>query len=409
MMTDNSLSRKFGKYVGQTSPYPPTLDVQRGEGSWLIATDGHRYLDFISGIAVTNAGHCHPRVVEAVQAQAALYAHTMVYGEHIQAPQVLLAEKIVSVAPTGLDCVYFLTTGAEANDAALKLAVKKTGRRRFVAFSGAYHGDTVGAMSCFGDEHFRKQFPGLLANVAFLPFGDVSAIQQIDETVAAVLIEPVQGEGGIVLPPPGYLQILRERCTETGTMLIFDEVQTGFGRTGNWFASQTYAVVPDIITMAKGMGAGYPLAGVLAPRQVLYDFAAVPAFSHITTFGGHPVSCAAGLAAMQIIEDEGLLDNCRTKAQWLMEELGRSRTDNWESIVTAVRGVGLMIGVEITSATVARILVDRCREAGLILETNLLAENIIRFSPALNIGWEECAIAVQTFADAVDDYIREKS
>lgn len=397
-MTDNSLGQKFSRFVGATSPFAPTLEVQRGAGSWLYGTDGRRYLDFISGIAVTNVGHCHPRVVKAVRDQAALYAHTMVYGEHVQASQVLMAEKIVSVAPAGLDCVYFLTTGAEANDAALKLAVKRTGRRRFIAFTGAYHGDTVGAMSCFGSEHFRGQFSGLLADVCFLPFGDVLAVQQIDESVAAVLIEPVQGEGGIVPPPAGYLNVLRERCTQMGAILVFDEVQTGFGRTGKWFASQTYDVAPDIITMAKGMGAGYPLAGVLAPRQMLYDFAAVPAFSHITTFGGHPVSCAAGLAAMEIIEDEGLLDNCVAQGEWLLAAL-RELALQMPRVIRQVRGVGLMIGVEIDGPENARRLVDDCRNRGLILETNLLQEAVLRFSPALNVTREECEIALGVFGD----------
>ncbi len=399
-MNPSQLSEKFINFVGQTSPYPPTLEVSRGEGSWLVSVDGNRYLDFISGIAVTNVGHCHPHVVTAVQAQAAQYAHTMVYGEHVQTPQVHLAEKIVSVAPAGLDCVYFLTTGAEANDAALKLAAKRLTRRRFIAFTGAYHGDTVGAMSCFGSDHFRNQFSGLLADVTFLPFGDTSAVKQINDTIAAVLVEPVQGEGGIILPPPGYLQLLRDRCTETGAMLIFDEVQTGFGRTGNWFASQTYDVIPDIITMAKGMGAGYPLAGVLAPRQLLYDFAAVPAFSHITTFGGHPVSCAAGLAAMKIIKDEGLLENCRNQGEWLIKALMEVAVQV-PQVIRNVRGVGLMIGVETASEQIARSLVDDCRARGLILETNLLQESVIRFSPALNVNRVECETAIRLFADAL--------
>lgn len=400
-MTDNTLTDKFWQYVGQTSPFAPALQVHHGAGSWIYSQDGRRYLDFISGIAVTNLGHCHPDIVRAVQAQAAAYAHTMVYGEHVQEPQVRLAEKIAQVAPDGLDCVYFLTTGAEANDAALKLAVKHTGRHKFVAFNDAYHGDTLGALSCFGSDNFRGQFPGILAQAAFLPFGDPEALHKVDETVAAVLIEPVQGEGGIQVPPAGYLQALREKCTAVGALLIFDEVQTAFGRTGHWFAAQTFSVTPDVITMAKGMGAGYPLAGVLAPRQLLYDFAAEPAFSHITTFGGHPVSCAAGLAAMEIIQREGLLENCRSQGEWLLQELGRLRAAH-PTRVKDVRGIGLMTGVELASPQMARHIVNHCRDRGVILETNLLNEAVVRFSPALNVTRDECELALGALSEALD-------
>ncbi len=399
-MTDNTLTDKFLQYVGRTSPYPPSLQVRKAEGSWIYSHDGRRYLDFISGIAVTNVGHCHPEIVSAVQRQVASYAHTMVYGEHVQEAQVLLAAKIVQVAPTALDCVYFLTTGAEANDAALKRAVKRTGRTRFVAFQDAYHGDTVGAMSCFGSEHFRGQFPGLLASVEFLPFGDSDLLSRIDDSVAAVLIEPVQGEGGIKLPPPGFLQALRKRCTEVGSLLIFDEVQTGFGRTGRWFAAETFSVIPDVITMAKGMGAGYPLAGVLAPKDMLYQFAAEPAFSHITTFGGHPVSCAAGLAAMQIIENENLLQNCRTQGERLINALVDLMPAH-PDVIKDVRGIGLMIGLEFHSAEQARDLVNGCRTRGLILETNLLNETVVRLSPPLNVTREECHFAIDRIRECI--------
>lgn len=401
-MTDNSFTEKFWQFVGQTSPYPPSIEVASAEGSYLVDASGKRYLDFISGIAVTNVGHCHPKVTEAVCRQAQLYAHTMVYGEHVQQVQVELAEKIVSVAPPGMDCVYFLTTGAEANDAALKLAVKKTGRKKLVAFDSAYHGDTAGAMSCFGSARFRDQFPGLLASVEFLPFNCTAAqLAAIGTDVAAVVVEPVQGEGGIVLPRENFLQELRERCTEVGCLLIFDEVQTGFGRIGHWFAAEKYGVTPDVITMAKGMGAGYPLAGVLAARQLLYDFAAVPAFSHITTFGGHPVSCAAGLAAMQVIEGQNLLQNCRQQGAYLLSELTRI-SEAHPDVLTGVRGTGLMIGIDLVTEELARATVDACRAAGLIIETNLLSEKTVRFSPALTITREECRFGVGIFNQCID-------
>lgn len=387
----------FFRHVGQTSPFANGLEVARAEGCYIWDTTGKRYLDFIAGIAVCNVGHCHPRVVEAVQQQAALYAHTMVYGEHIQGPQVKLAAKIAQVAPAGLDTTYFLTTGAEANDAALKLAVKLTGRTEIVAFRGAYHGDTVGALACFGDEAFRHAFERLLVPVTFLPFGEVDALSAIDNETAGVIIEPVQGEAGIRVPPSGFLQALRERCTASGAILIFDEVQTGFGRLGHWFAANHYGVTPDVITMAKGMGAGMPLAGVLASRDMITRFAAEPPFSHITTFGGHPVSCAAGLAAMRVIEEEDLLE--RTSYSSLPAMLREATGD--DERVRDIRGLGLMIGCQIENKELARQIITSCKERGLILESNLLDESVIRFSPPLIVTHDQCEEAVEIFRKAL--------
>ena len=394
------LKNRFLKHVAQTSPFSHAFSVDRAEGTRLWDVDGKEFLDFVAGIAVTNVGHCHPEVVEAVCRQARLYAHTMVYGEHVQAPQVELAEEIARVAPEGMDCTYFLTTGAEANDAALKLAVKLTGRGRIAAFHKAYHGDTLGALACFGEERFRHAFVPLLKPVDFLRFGDFDALDFITSEHAAVLVEPVQGEAGIRVPPPHWLAALRERCTATGTMLIFDEVQTGFGRLGDWFASGEWAgAVPDVMTVAKGMGAGMPLAGVIAPREILWRFAADPPFSHITTFGGHPVSCAAGLAAMKIIERDGLLAQTRECGDYLRDGL-RNLAAGDEQIVE-VRGVGQMTGVEFSSQERAREVVTAAMAEGLLLETNLMAEDVVRFSPPLTVTRSECDEALEKFAKAL--------
>lgn len=373
--------------------------IARAEGSYLYEDNGRRYLDFISGIAVTNVGHCHPRVVRAVQHQAASYAHTMVYGEHVQQAQVELAVEIARIAPEGLDTTYFLTTGAEANDAAIKMAAKLTGRRGFVAFNGAYHGDTIGAMACFGDLEFRKPFQQVLGDVTFLPFGNLNSLQKIDRSVAGVLVEPVQGEAGIRPPPDRFLQELRDVCSEVGALLIFDEVQTGFGRTGNWFAAQTYGVIPDVITIAKGMGAGMPLAGVLGSHDQMNAFAADPPFSHITTFGGHPVSCAAALAGLHIVEEEQLLENTRKRGSELLATLQQLATQH--AAITAVRGVGLMIGVELNDQALARRMVIKARELGVIFETTLLDERVIRFSPPLNVTDNQCEEALHVFEQAL--------
>lgn len=393
------LERKFKAHVGQTSPFANGLQVARAEGCYLYDTEGREYLEFISGIAVCNVGHCHPDVVAAVQRQAARYAHTMVYGEHVQQPQVDMATALAEIAPKGLDCTYFLTTGAEANDAALKMAAKLTGRSKLVAFRGAYHGDTVGAMSCFGSEAFRAPFSRLLHPVTFLEFGNFDHLEQVTRETAAVLVEPVQGEAGIRVPPPGWLQALRERCVRTGTLLIFDEVQTAFGRTGDWFAAGHYDVTPDIITLAKGMGAGMPLAGVLAGRDMLYRFAADPPFSHITTFGGHPVSCAAGLASIRVIRRDNLLENARQRGLQLLG--GASSLAGRDGRIREVRGLGLMIGLVMETSELARQVVTGCKAEGLIVETNLLDERVIRLSPPLVVTAQQCDRALEVLGSVL--------
>jgi acetylornithine/succinyldiaminopimelate/putrescine aminotransferase len=373
----------------------------RAQGCRLFGADGRTYLDFIAGISVVNVGHCHPAVTEAVALQARLYAHTMVYGEHLQRPQVQLAARLAALAPSPLDAIYFLTTGAEAVDAALKLAVKLTGRSRLVAFDGAYHGDTVGALACFGSAEWRAPFSALLPAVDFLPYGDFDALERISPDIAGVIVEPVQGEGGIRVPPDGWLAALRARCTATGALLIFDEIQTGLGRVGDWFAARRFGVTPDVLLVAKAVGGGMPLAGVMAPRDVLRRFAAEPPFSHITTFGGHPVSCAAGLAALNVIEREGLLENANRMGSRLMDGLRAIAAVAPAGRVREVRGVALMIGVEHDTRATARGIVERCRAAGLILETNLLNEPTIRFSPPLIVTEAEVDEALAIFRAAV--------
>lgn len=395
----SSLSDDFSRYVCPTSNYGTSIEVARASGCYIYDTAGREYLDFISGIAVNNVGHCHPRVVAAVEQQARRYAHTMVYGEHLQAPQVALARKIAEVAPPGMDTTYFLTTGAEANDAALKLAVKLTGRRGIVAFEKAYHGDTVGALSCFGDERYRRDFAPLLHETRFLPFGSADHLDQINDQTACVIVEPVQGEAGIIPPPDGWLQDLRERCTEMGALLVFDEVQTGSGRVGEWFAAARYGITPDVITVAKGMGMGMPLAGVIGPREMLLRFATEPAFAHITTFGGHPVSCAAGLAGMEVIEEDDLLNNCSSMGELLISLLRELQPKT--SFIRQVRGIGLMIGCVLDSEERARRIIIACRNAGLILETTLLDEKVIRFSPPLIVNERQCRAAVDIFQTAL--------
>ncbi|MGC8740963.1 MAG: aspartate aminotransferase family protein [Candidatus Sumerlaeaceae bacterium] len=408
MQQARRLEELFFKHVGQTSPFPTKFPVARAEGCYLYDFEGRAYLDFIAGISVTNVGHGHPRVLEAVVEQARRYAHTMVYGEHLQQAQVELAAELTRLTPSGFDSVYFLTTGAEANDAALKLAAKATRRGVFCAFHGAYHGDTVGATSCFGRESFREPYAQILLPVRFLRYNCVGDLRLIDEQVAAVLVEPVQGEGGIVVPSREFLLALRYRCNEVGAFLIFDEVQTAFGRIGDaWFAANLFDVRPDVIVVAKALGAGYPLAAVIGPRELLYGFAAEPPFSHITTFGGHPVSCAAGLAGLQVMREERLLENSAKEGEFLLASLWDIASR--QSAIRDVRGLGLMIGVELESPRLARSVVEESRRCGLLLETTLLAEQVIRMSPPLIVTREQCGFALEVFERALERAVRASS
>jgi acetylornithine/succinyldiaminopimelate/putrescine aminotransferase len=407
-MMPPDLHRRFLKSIGQTSPFPNGLAPRQAQGCWIEDWSGRRYLDFISGIAVCNVGHCHPRVVEAVANQAQRYAHTMVYGEHVQDVQVELAEALTSRTPPGLDSAFLLTTGSEANDAALKMAARLTGRKKFVAYRGAYHGDTLGALACFGSEEFRRPHQNLLhRDVAFGRFNDFESLDLITEKTAGVLVEPVQGEGGIRVPDCEWLPALRERCNQTGAFLIFDEVQTGLGRLGAWFGAEWFRVIPDALTLAKGLGAGMPLAALVAPRDALYRFAADPPFSHITTFGGHPVCCAAALAGIHIIEEEDLLRNTQIRGRQLRDGLTELALNH--KLIQAVRGVGLMIGFDLPHQDLARKVVDRCKEQGLIVETNLLSEHTIRLSPPLIVKPEECKLALDILGGILEGLSTEHS
>jgi acetylornithine/N-succinyldiaminopimelate aminotransferase len=397
----SSLHERFLRHVGQTSPFPNSLQPAWASGCVIVDRTGREYLDFISGIAVCNVGHSHPDVLAAVARQMGRYAHTMVYGEHVQQVQVELAEALARVAPPGLDCAYFMTTGAEANDAALKMAAKLTGRRHFRAFRGAYHGDTMGALSCFGDEGFRLPHrPILHVGVEFLRFNVAEDLEHITPEVAGVLVEPVQGEAGIRVPDCEWLPALRARCTEVGAMLIFDEVQTGLGRIGDWFAARWFGVVPDAITLAKGLGAGLPLAALLAARDQIFAFAADPPFSHITTFGGHPVCCAAALAGMEVLEREGLLERSRLRGEQLRQGL-EVLAHGSGGMVSGVRGVGLMVGFDLPDAATARRIVEAAKARGLIVETNLLSERTIRLSPPLIVTEAQCQHALTTLSECL--------
>jgi acetylornithine/succinyldiaminopimelate/putrescine aminotransferase len=387
-------------HLCQTSPYPIGIEVDHAEGSYLYAKDGRAYLDFISGIGVANIGHTHPAVVEAVRAQAGQYLHVMVYGEYVQAPQVLLADKLTSLLPRSLSVVYFTNSGTEANEGALKLAKKFTGRRKLVSFEGSFHGDTHGACSITGRKIYRTPFEPLLPGVTFLPFNRVETLRKIDASVAAVITEPIQGEGGIRVPDAGFLQALRARCSEVGALLIFDEVQTGLGRTGKRFAMEHWKVVPDILTLAKALGGGMPLGAFIASASIMKCLARDPPLSHVTTFGGHPVSCAAGLAGLRVLLDADL----PTRAAWLGGQLQDALKDlaRQTDAIVEVRGKGMMIGLEMRDARRTARLVKRAREAGLILGWTLHSDCVIRITPPLTLSEAEMARGIAIIREALD-------
>ena len=286
------------------------LEIERAEGVFMYGPSGEKYLDLISGVSVSNTGHRHPRVVQAVKEQVDAYMHLMVYGEIIQSPQVKYAEYLAGFLPASLGCVYFVNSGSEAVEGALKLAKRFTGRSKIISFENSYHGSTHGALSIQGSEEYRNAFRPLLPDTFRIRFNDADSLSIIDKKTACVIIEPVQGEGGVIFPENGFLELVRQKCTETNSLLIFDEIQTGFGRTGHMFAIDRFKVVPDILLLAKALGGGMPLGAFISSGEIMSSLMSKPPLGHITTFGGHPVCCAAGLASMKVLTEEKLIESC---------------------------------------------------------------------------------------------------
>ena len=395
--SEDWLRAAFFRYVCQTSPEPLGIVVDRAAGATVWDTQGHVYLDLLSGIGVANVGHSHPEVVRAVQEQAARYLHVLVYGEAIEAPQVELARRLAAQTPADLDVTFFTNSGAEAVEGALKTARKFTGRSGFVAFDGGFHGDTLGALSVGGNPVYRRPFEPLLPSVRFLPFDDPAAFAAIDESVAAVIVEPIQGEGGVRIPHDEFLPALRRRCTDAGALLIFDEVITGFGRTGRLFACEHWNVVPDLLVLAKALGGGMPLGAFVGRREIMATLSHDPPLAHVTTFGGHPVSCAAGLAALNALVREQLPARAAHMGeQWrlhLAERIGER--------LRAVRGKGLLIGLEFADAQTTQRFARACFARGLIVNWTLHRDTVIRLAPPLIISDDESQRALAQLSAAL--------
>lgn len=385
----SSFEEQFVRHVAWTSDHPLGLVVERAEGPFLYLKGGRRIIDFISGIAVSSLGHRHPHVVEAIKKQVDRHLHVMVYGEFVQEPQAAFAALLAEQLPPRLQTVYFTMSGTEANEGALKLAKKYTGRSKLIAFERSYHGDTHGSLSVTGRSVYRDPFRPLLPNVEFLPFNEVGALEAIDDATAAVITEPIQGEGGVHVPTDAWMQALRRRCDETGALLVFDEVQTGFGRTGMLFAFEGFGVVPDMMTVAKAMGGGMPLGAFIARPKIMDVLRRDPPLSHVTTFGGHPVSCAAAHAALQVLLEENLPARAADIEVRVRERLRHP-------FVREVRGRGALLGMELIDREVTCRVVERCLEAGVLLGWTLHADTLVRLAPPLNIPFDvlDAALAV---------------
>ncbi len=387
----------FLRHVAQTSPAPMGLEIAGGEGVYLVDTTGKRYLDLIAGIGVSALGHNHPAVVEAVQRQAGTYMHTLVYGEFILGPQVELATLLCAQLPEGLDNVYFTNSGTEAVEGAMKLAKRATGRAEIVSATHAYHGSTQGAASLMWPKDFTRAFHPLLPGISHLEFNDDAGPELITPHTAAVILETVQAEWGIRKPRPEWLRAVRRRCDETGTLLIFDEIQAGMGRTGTLFAFEQYGVVPDILLLAKGFGGGMPLGAFIAGREVMENLTKHPVLGHITTFGGHPVSCAAGLAALRtLVEQPELIAAVGEKEALFRRLLVHPR-------IRDVRSAGLWMAVELEDFDEIRRVISRCLERGLITDWFLFNERSLRIAPPLTISEAEIEWACGVLLDSLGD------
>lgn len=384
----------FFRHIAQTSPSPIGLEMVRAEGCYIYGADGKKYLDLISGFSVVNIGHSHPKVVDAVQKQAAEYMHLIVYGEFIEAPQVQYARRLADNLPPSLNCVYFTNSGAEAVEGAMKLAKRATGRTKIIAYNNSYHGSTQGALSVMGDEQFRNAFRPLLPGIFHFEFNKQESIDAIDTDTACVIMEVVQAEAGITRAAPSWLQAVARKCREKGVLLIFDEIQSGFGRTGSLWAFEQFGVTPDVLLLGKALGGGMPLGAFIADQKLMNALTHDPVLGHITTFGGHPVSCAAGMAALEILLEENLIGSVAVK-----ESILRTIA---HPLIKATRSAGLWMAVEFESAELCHAVVQKCIAEGIITDWFLFAPNCLRIAPPLSITEKELQDFCKQFAQVLD-------
>ncbi len=385
----------FLSHVAQTSPAPLLLEIERAEGMYMYEANGKKYLDLIAGISVSNLGHSHPEVVNAVKEQAEKYMHLMVYGEFVESPQVKYAKRLTEFLPENLNNVYFTNSGAEATEGAMKLAKRITGRTQFVSFKNGYHGSTQGALSIMGDEQFKRKFRPLLPDTLQLKYGNETELEKISCRTAAVILEPIQAESGITIPSKSFIQNLRVRCNEVGALLILDEAQTGLGRTGKMFAFEHYGIVPDILLLAKALGGGMPLGAFISSKEIMDSLSQNPVLGHITTFGGHPVCCAAGLAAFEVLLKENLTQQVEAKGKLFEELLVHPK-------LKSKRRIGLMMALEFENFEQNKRIIDRCIESGVLTDWFLFSPECMRIAPPLIISDDEIHMACSTILKSID-------
>ncbi|MBD1424966.1 aspartate aminotransferase family protein [Sphingobacterium arenae] len=388
----------FLNNTAQTSSSPRLFEIAKAEGVYLYGPHGERYLDLVSGFNVSNIGHRHPKVLAAIQQQLEKYLHVTVYGEFIQAPQVQFATELLSILPSSFGSVYFTNSGAEAVEGSMKIAKKYTGRRQIIAAEKAYHGSTQGALSLIGNPAYQEAYAPLLPEIEFIQFNNVRSLDSITNQTAAVIVEAIQGEAGVRVPSTTFMQDLRRKCDETGAILIFDEIQTGFGRTGKMFAFEHFGIVPDVLMLAKGIGGGMPLGAFVARKEIMDVIKDNPMLGHITTFGGHPVSCAAALTSLQVIQNENLLATVDTKAALFRKELNHPK-------IKEIRGMGLMMCLQLETFEQVYQVSTFCAAHGLMVDWYLHCETALRIAPPLTISEAEIKHACEIIRRGIEKFV----
>jgi len=400
MLTQRQL---FLQHNAQTSPEPLMLEFVRAKGIYIYDAQNKKHIDLIAGIGVSNVGHCHPAVVKAIQEQAETYMHLMVYGEYVQTPQVNFAKALADILPESLSCTYFLNSGTEAVEGAMKLAKRYTGRKGFIACKNAYHGSTQGAESLMESDFYSSGYGPFLPHVSFIEHNNIADLDKITTEIAAVFIEPIQGEAGIRVADLSYMQAVKEKCRETGTLLIFDEIQSGFGRSGKMFAFEHYHVVPDVLLLAKGIGGGMPIGAFISSLEIMSVLSHTPILGHMTTFGGHPVCCAAGLATLRTLVDNHIVDEVEEKGQLFKKLLQHPA-------IKEIRGKGLMLAVEFENFEINKKIIDACILDGILSDWFLHCSNSMRIAPPLIITKEEieeaCAIILKNINFVIETKIK---
>ncbi len=386
----------FLKHLAQTSDAPAGIEMVKADGIHLWDVDGKRYIDLISGFSVCNIGHSHPLVVKAVQEQAAAYMHLIVYGEFIESPQTAYAKLLTDQLPSSLNCIYFTNSGTEATEGAMKLAKRVTGRSKIISFNKAYHGSTQGALSIMGDEYWRNAFRPLLPDIYHYDYNDQHVLNDIDTTTACIIMETVQAESGITAPSKEWIQAIRKKCDETGCLLVLDEIQAGFGRTGSLWAFEQFGIVPDILLLGKALGGGMPLGAFVADKKLMHTLTHDPVLGHITTFGGHPVSCAAGRAAMEVLLEGNYIDVVKQKQELLQKNLVHPSIISYHSS-------GLWMSLQFASGEICQQIVHQCVQNGLITDWFIFAPDRLRIAPPLIITEEELLNVCATILKSINE------